>query len=134
MAGPRRREPGGIAGLLDLIEEHRSAFEYDWRSRFGLPLRSVFRGEMTWREALALTRELYRDPASHVSAAVAEWAHPMSREAFVLADVYDVMAKANFKNTRPYPRPTNQPKRSQRPRHSQATIRAALAARGHGMN
>lgn len=138
MDAGRRRCAGGILTLLRLIDRHAAAFEYDFRHRFGLPLRSVFTGEMSWREAYGLAAELARDPSSHVAAAVSEWAHPWPREAFVLADVYDLLVAVNADPKRrrmikPYPRPQGNPdaRRSRRPTVSQDTIRAALAARGH---
>lgn len=64
-------EPPGILTLLELIEEHRSAFEYDWRTRFGLALAAVPE-VMDWGEAWRLTLELAREPESHVAAAIRE--------------------------------------------------------------
>lgn len=43
---------------------------------------------MTWGEAVRLTRVLLQDPASHVHAALAGWAFPVSREWLVAADTY----------------------------------------------
>lgn len=131
-AGHRR---GGIRGLIDLIDRHRSALEYDWRTRFGIGLRAIFTGEVTWREAVDLTRELLSDPSSHTAAAAHGWDEPWPRDAFILADLFDAHAQANFKNPKPYPRPTTRGRqRSARPKVSQARIRAALAARGHSLN
>lgn len=124
---------GGILGLLKLIEEHRDAFEYDWRTRFGLPLKAIFSGEMSWREAAAMTRVLAADSSSRVFAAVHGWDYPMSQEALILADQFDAFTRANFKKPKPYPRPVNKDRtRSKKPLVSQSAIRAALAARGHG--
>lgn len=122
-----------------MIEEHRSAFEYDWRTRFGAPLRSVFSGEMNWREAWDLTVELLRDPSSHVAAALAKMTYPFSREAAISADLYDLLVSVNVDPKRrgqvkPYPRPFSraETKRSTSTA-SQVDIRKALAARGHGV-
>ena len=137
MAGRGRCDGGGILQLLGLIEEHTSAFEYDWRARFGLPLRAVFTGEMSFREAWSLTQALLRDPSSHIAAAVAGWPHPWSREAFILADLADLTQYGNATRKtaarlRPYPRPTDPaPTRFGKATRSQTEIRAALAARGH---
>lgn len=88
---------------------------------------------MSWREALDLTRELMADPSSRVFAAAQGWDYPMSREALILADQFDAFTAANFKHPKPYPRPKDKErKRSKKPIVSQAKIRAALAARGHG--
>lgn len=58
-------------------------------------------------EAWRLTNELLSDVSSHVCVAMAEWDYPTSREAMVLADLYDlewqsVKRRGQFK---PYPRP-----------------------------
>lgn len=124
--------------LVNAIDEHPSEFEYDWRTRFGLSIRAVFDGTQTWREAVALMIELVHDPTSRLAVAIAGWDHPWSTESAILADVYDLMQYANTERkhrsrVEPYPRPyrTDGKARSKRPTVSQATIRAALAARGH---
>jgi len=128
----QRREPGGTFALLDLIEEHRGAFEYDWRTRFGMALEDVPE-RMAWDEVQRLTHQLALDPSSHVAASVAGWPAPWPREAFVLADLFDLMHAANSqRKPKPYPRPTDkQPRRLGDTTRSQRDIRAALAARGH---
>ena len=79
VAGASRGDLPGSLTLLDLIEEHRSAFAYDWRTRFGLSVSSV--GDaMTFGEAWLLTLELVRDPSSHVAAAVGGLTFPVSQE------------------------------------------------------
>lgn len=122
------------------MEDHPHALEYDWRVRFDLPLRAVFDGTITWREAYSLTLELLRDPTSHLAAAVAGWRYPWSREAAALADLYDLLVVANTDRKHrgriePYPRPfevdTRQVQRSAKPTVDQTTIRAALAELGH---
>lgn len=106
---PRRLwgEPPPILTLLDLIEEHRPAFEYEWRARFGC--RFDVPGEMSWGEAWRLTSMLANDPTSHLAASMAGWDHPVSREWMALADLYDAFVMANTdtkKHTpKPYPRP-----------------------------
>lgn len=128
---------GGIRTLLELIEEHPAAFAYDWRTRFGMDLGCLFDGRMTWGEAWALTNALTADPTSRIGAAVNGWRYPMSREALILADLYDLTLTANTDRKKrgrikPYPRPWKQSgKRSAKPTVDQKTIRAALAARGH---
>lgn len=88
---------------------------------------------MSIREAWNLTIELMQDPSSRVFAAVCDWEYPMSREAFILADIHDRFTAVNFKSPKPYPRPLPDGKRrSKAPTVDQATVRRALAARGHG--
>lgn len=61
---------------------------------------------MTYGEAIRLSRQMATDPASHIYAAVNNWPYPMSREALVLADLFDAFAVANSKRRpEPYPRP-----------------------------
>lgn len=121
------------------MEDHPTAFEYDWRARFGLPARSVLDGTLTWRESYALVAELLRDPTSHLAAAVGDLEYPWPREAFILADLYDLLVAANTdrkhrSRIKPYPRPVKNGlhrRRSRRPAVDQATVRAALISMGH---
>ena len=121
------------------MEDHPTAFEYDWRTRFGLPARSVLDGTLTWRESYALVAELLRDPTSHLAAAVGDLEYPWPREAFILADLYDLLVAANTdrkhrNRIKPYPRPVKNGlhrRRSRRPTVDQATVRAALISMGH---
>lgn len=123
-----------MIGLAGLISEHVSAFEYDWRTRFGISIREVFEGRMTWREAWSLTEALAIDPSSHVYAALAGWDYPWSRESFVLADLIDVLRRVNMRKGSkfvPYPRPSSKSRvRSRKPQISQAELKKLLKARG----
>lgn len=119
-----------------MIDEHPSAFTYDWRARFGMSLWHALDVEPDWRETCLLAVELAGDPSSRVAAALAGWSHAWPTEAWILADLYDVFVRANStrRSTRPYPRPNApQPKRFGRAIRSQRDIRAALAARGHNI-
>lgn len=100
----RRRDPGGIRELVGLIDEHRAAFEYDWRTRFHVALSAVGRS-MTWGEAWRLTVELLPDPSSHVGAAVLGLEYPVSREWMVLVAIRDAHARVHFKDPAAYPTP-----------------------------
>jgi len=88
---------------------------------------------MSWREAWSLTRTLINDGSTRLGAAVAGWDRPWSPEAWILADLYDLLARANSKRRpKAYPRPNSEkPKRIGRATVPQSRIRAALAARGH---
>ena len=91
--------------LVGLVDAHRGAFEYDWRARFHLPL-TVVGKSMSWGEAVRLSRELSRDWSSAVAAALAGWDYPLSREAIVMADLYDLQHITKAKRRpAPYPRP-----------------------------
>lgn len=102
MAG--RCDGGGIAALLDLLEEHPAAFAYDWRTRFHLGLDCIPE-TMGWVEAVGHVRLLSRDPSSMIAAAMQGWDHPITREAVVLMDLFDLMHAANSdpKHGRPDP-------------------------------
>jgi hypothetical protein len=132
--------PGGIAGLLDLIEEHPGPLAYDWRTRFALSLSAPFDGAVSWHEAWLLTQQLLADPTSHLAAALAGWDYPASRETLALADLFDLTVAANTdkrkrgragRYARPFP--LRDAARSAKPGVDQARVRAALAARGHDM-
>lgn len=103
----RRGRRPKLLTLLAAVAEHRAAFEYDWRARFGIPFSDVERGRMTLGEAIRLFHVLRADPTSQVAAAMEGWAHPFSREAMALADLYDLThaVAAQGKRTKPYPRP-----------------------------
>lgn len=96
MAGGGRVR-GGICELLDLIEEHRGALEYDYRTRFpgitdgldGIP------AQMGWGEAARMVNILRADPSSALASAMAGWDFPISREALATLDLYDLMMAAN---------------------------------------
>lgn len=97
MAGGWSGHRGGILGLLDLIEEHRAAFEYDWRARFGLSL-GVVPEAMPWGEAIRLTDLLRRDPSSWLAASIEGWDFPLDRATAAILDLFDLEhAKAGGK-------------------------------------
>lgn len=87
------------------MAKHRGAFEYDWRTRFHLPLQVVGRS-MSWGEAVRLVQHLAGDPSSAVCVALNDWDYPLSREAITLADLFDLqhLSKAKRK-PQPYARP-----------------------------
>ena len=101
MAEGRRDQRGGIFALLDLIEEHRAAFEYDWRARFNRPLSDVPEA-MPWGEAIRLTGLLRRDPSSWVAASLEGWEFPISREAVYLLDLFDLEHAKASKKAKPH--------------------------------
>lgn len=64
MAGEAAGLGGGSAALLELIEEHRPAFTFDFRRYFGVPLSEVGRS-ISYGEAWLLLLELRRESGSH---------------------------------------------------------------------
>lgn len=121
-----------------MIDAHKAAFEYDWRTRFRRPLAAVGKS-MTWGEALRLTERLLHDPSAHVAASVAGWDHPVSWDALVAMDTYDLehqiaWAQGGKKGSRPkpYPRPwPDRVKKILRPSVTQDEVVEALRAAGH---
>lgn len=100
------RVDGGILELLELIEEHRSALRYDWRSRFGCGLDESVPDAIGWSEAIDLVRVLRMDPSSQVAAELQGWEYPLDRLGWMLADLIDVQGqKAAGKKWKAYPRP-----------------------------
>lgn len=104
MAGGLGCFAGGILELVDLIDEHRAEFDYDWRSRFHLPVDDIGYG-MAWDEALRLTGRLRRDPSSWVCAAIEAWDFPIDRAALATLDLFDLttLINADPKKARPKP-------------------------------
>ena len=89
LAGALGGDFPGILTLLDLIEGHRSAFEYDWRTRFRTPLSAIGTRAMSWGEAFRLALILIADPSSQVGAATGGLAQPVSREYVALQILVD---------------------------------------------
>lgn len=124
-------DPGGILGLLELIEEHRGAIEYDFRTRLHTPLASLPEA-MGWDEAIRLIAILRRDPSSMIAAALEGWDHPVSREALILMDLFDLDMSINTdrKKGKPKPHPGRPFKvdGGKRERIGKAAARADVAA------
>jgi len=59
----------------------------------------------SWGEARRLVEQLATDPSSHLCASVNEWAHPLSREAALLVDLFDLTAAAHSGKRKPKPHP-----------------------------
>lgn len=77
MAGEERGAPGGILGLLDFIEEHRTALTWDFRRYLNLSLDEI--GEtVSWGEVRALIVELTKETGSHLVAEMSGLARALS--------------------------------------------------------
>ncbi|WP_431800318.1 hypothetical protein [Microbacterium kunmingense] len=64
MAGEAAGIRGGSAALLELIEEHRPEFTFDFRRYFGMPLNAI--GDtVAFGEAWLLLLELRKESGSH---------------------------------------------------------------------
>lgn len=98
---------GGIVRVLEIIEDHKPAFIYDFRSRFNLGLDDLGRA-LPWAEVVYLVAVLVRDPSSWLQTSLNGWHHPISYEWAVNVATYDLLAQVNTKKGRkakPYPRP-----------------------------
>lgn len=94
---------------------------------------------MGWGEALRLVRLLRSDPSSQIATAIEEWEYPLSREAAILADMWDLSyAKAGAKKRERYPRPFKTAGKVQKwgdaAGRSRDEIVAILAAHGHALS
>lgn len=101
-----------------------------------MPLSAIGSSRLSWIEAWALVERLALDTSSHLCAAIKGWDYPLSREALILADLFDLTALAHIekkhrRSFKPYRRPWKQEKgrRSKSPTVNQATVRALLDAR-----
>lgn len=90
---------------------------------------------MTYGEAWRLLRLLALDSSSQVAAAFSGWNHPVTTEAKVLMDLFDLQHQSKSKSKpKPYPRPwpdRNRTRTAPDPRLSQDEIIAALRRAGH---
>ena len=86
-----------------MIRDHRGAVEYDLRHRFNLGLRDAG-DKITLSELGRLMAIVKDDPSSATAAALAGWTHPISREAVILMDLFDLEHAVNSKK-RPKPHP-----------------------------
>ena len=90
---------------------------------------------MTWGEAIRLVSLLRKDPSSAVTAAMAGFDYPFSREFAVLADMFDQRHRlAGAKDAKPYPRPFERPDARKNRRGTPKPLSEAVAllnARGH---
>jgi hypothetical protein len=105
VAGRLGRDHGGIYSLDLLIQERRGPLEYDFRTRFHLPLSSIG-GDVGLDEAVRLIQILRADPSSMLAASVEGWSYPLPRTDAILMDQYDLAyAATGAKGRKPYPRP-----------------------------
>lgn len=88
-----------------LIEDHKAAFVYDFRHRFGLGLGDLGT-TVPWVEVVYLVAVLLRDPSSWLQVSYNKWHHPVSFEWAAHAATYDLLAQVHSKRKpKPYPRP-----------------------------
>lgn len=99
---------------------------------------------MGWAEAVRLVKILRADPSSMTAAALEGWSHPISREALILMDKFDLdmaVATGGKKGARPKPHPGRPWKPDERTtkKHgdaggrTRAEVVAILNAHGHSL-
>ena len=130
---------GGILGLLELIEEHRPAIRYDWRTRFHRGLNESVPDDIGWSEAIDLVRVLRGDPSSYTAASLEGWDYPLDRQGWMLADLIDVQGSSKAgKKWKSYPRPIKAQDKTQRwgntGGRSRAEVVALLNSMGHSLS
>ncbi|WP_212750679.1 hypothetical protein [Cutibacterium avidum] len=94
-----------------MMHTHRGALEYDWRTRFGLPLTAVGTDAMSWSEAVRLAVTLTSDGSSQLAAALGQWRRPFTFTEWAVLDFLDTYRAANSEGKAdPVPRPTEKPR------------------------
>ncbi|MDO8308561.1 MAG: hypothetical protein Q7V58_09450 [Actinomycetota bacterium] len=110
MDGGLEGHPGGIQGLLNLLDEHQEAIEYDLIV-LGLRLAWLGSPRLTWRDLAVIIRHSPRTSA--LAGAVNGDETAWSITDHLLAGVTDLLALANWqrsgKKSAPRPKPLPRP-------------------------
>lgn len=108
----RWREPGGIVGLVLLIDEHGPAIEYDL-IKLGLRLRQLGTDALSWRDLLVIAQH------SGHGTALQRSMHPDAAQwglsEHLLAMVADAVIAGNWMQSKDGQKNRNRPKPIQRP-------------------
>lgn len=83
--------PGGIARLLDVVEEHRTALRFDFRDRFQLSLDDAG-DRYTFGEAADLIFGLAATEGTSTHASVQSWRYPLSKTDRMLQHLVELTA------------------------------------------
>jgi hypothetical protein len=103
-------EAGGIGGLVVLLREHGAAIEADLLRFYGVHLRDLTRGRLTWRTLSVLLRGLPKESATarEIGGPDLDW----GLAEHLLAATFDALQVANWqratrksKAPKPTPRP-----------------------------
>jgi hypothetical protein len=108
-----RAGAGGIRGLRDLIRRHPRALDADLRAEYGVRLRDLYQGGITYRELAGYVQGL--PPQSRVRTALNDGTPEPQHEELLLADLFDMLQRVNWtiqavnatsppKMPKPYPR------------------------------
>lgn len=110
MVGRVGSDTGGIQGLVELLDEHGEAVEYDLIA-LGLRLRDLGTERLTWRDLFVIVRQSPRTTALNRErlGEAADW----SLTEHLLAGVFDLLAGANWQRSgdkhAPRPKPIARP-------------------------
>ena len=108
----RRREPGGIAGLVLLLEEHGPAVEFDL-IRLGLRLRDLGSEAFSWRDLLVIVQN--GGPDTALARTMRPDEAPWGLSEHLLAVIADAVISGNWMQSKDGQRNRNRPKPIQRP-------------------
>jgi len=107
-----RRDPGGIAWLTGVIDDHRSAIEFDL-IKLGLRLRWLGTDLLTWRDLLVIVQNTFTDTALYRAMNPDSWQWSLSDH--LLAVVADAVITGNWMQSKDGQRNRNRPKPIPRP-------------------
>lgn len=113
MAGPGRGHTGKILGLLDLIDDHGEAIEFDLIT-LGLRLRNLGSKNFSWRDLYVIVTHLPASSATHRSVLgdeETEW----TLTNHLLAGIAEGIGWLKWAKTKDGERNRNQPKQIPRP-------------------
>lgn len=105
-------EPGGIVGLVQLIDEHGPAIEYDL-IKLGLRLRQLGTEALTWRDLLVIAQHSGHDTALIMS--IDPDAAPWGLSEHLLAVVADAVIAGNWMQSEDGRKRRHRPKPIKRP-------------------
>lgn len=109
---PERRDPGGIVGLVQLIDEHGPAVEYDL-IKLGLRLRQLGTEWLTWRDLLVIVQHSGNETS--LFAAMHPDVAPWKLSEHLLAVIADAVIAGNWMQSEDARRKRNRPKPIPRP-------------------
>lgn len=107
-----RREPGGIAGLVQILEDHGPAIEYDL-IKLGLRLRQLGTDLLSWRDLLVIVQHSGHDTSLNVS--MHPDAAPWKLGEHLLAVIADAVIAGNWMQSKDGQKNRNRPKPIPRP-------------------
>lgn len=106
------RDPGGIAWLAEVIDDHRSAVEFDL-IKLGLRLRHLGTDLLTWRDLLVIVQNTFTDTALFRAMNPDTWQWKLSD--YLLAVIADATITGNWMQSKDGQRNRNRPKPIPRP-------------------